>query len=133
MITYQTTKIFSPQQLEALFLSVAWSSGHYPEKLAEAMRNYGSVISAWDGNKLIGLICVMDDGVMTAYIHYLLVDPKYQSQGIGKKLLALTTNRYKDYLRIILIAYENQSLFYQRCGFEAVQCAVPMQITSLST
>lgn len=25
----------------------------------------------------------MDDGVMTAYVHYLLLDPEYQGQHIG--------------------------------------------------
>ena len=48
------------------------------------MQNYSTVYSAWDGEKLVGLISVMDDGIMTAHIHYLLVDPDYQYNGIGK-------------------------------------------------
>ncbi len=50
------------------------------------MQNYSTVYSAWDGEKLVGLISVMDDGIMTAYIHYLLVDPDYQYNGIGKRI-----------------------------------------------
>lgn len=55
-IVYQETREFTARQLEALFLSVHWESGRYPEKLVRAMRNSQQVISAWDGERLIGLI-----------------------------------------------------------------------------
>jgi len=64
------------------------------------MRNSGSVFTAWDGNKLIGLINVLDDGVMTAYIHYLLVDPDYQNRGIGRRLVQLVLEEYRDFLQL---------------------------------
>ncbi len=110
-----------------------WSSGKYPEKLVIAMQNSGTVFSAWDGEKLVGLINVLDDGVMTAYIHYLLVNPDYQGKGIGKKLLRLTTEKYKDYLRIVLVSYDKEIEFYNRCGFKASEDSTPMFITSLWT
>ena len=97
-ITYEKTKDFKPEDLKRLFLSVDWSSGHYPEKLVIGMRNFGSVFSAWDGDKLVGMVCVMDDGIMNAYIHYVLVDPEYQGQGIGKRLLDKVKMKYKDYV-----------------------------------
>lgn len=114
-------------------MSVEWSSGHFPDKLVKAMRNYGSVFSAWDSDKLIGLISTMDDGVMTAYIHYLLVHPKYQGKGIGKELVKMATNYYKDYLRIVLIAYDIEIEFYRHCGFKTAKDKTPMFITSLWT
>ena len=64
-IKYSDTKIFSERQLQDLFLSVEWSSGKYPEKLALAMKGYDTVYSAWDGEKLVGMVCAMDDGAMT--------------------------------------------------------------------
>lgn len=132
-IRYEKVKTFTPEQLQRLFLSVEWSSGHYPQKLAVAMENSGSVFSAWDLGELIGLINVLDDGAMTAYIHYLLVDPKYQGQGIGKALLDMVKEKYEDYLRIILIAYDEEIGFYQHCGFEKGENKTPMFITSLWT
>ena len=133
MITYKAIKDFDPGQLQALFLSVEWSSGHFPEKLAAAMQHYGSVFSAWDGDKLVGLISAMDDGGMTAYIHYLLVDPQYQKMGIGKQLLRMMKEQYADYLRILLVAMDAEIGFYQHCGFEAPEGKTVMQITSLWT
>ncbi len=120
-------------QLQNLFLSVEWSSGHYPDELAIAMRNYETVFTAWDGDKLVGLIGAMDDGIMTAYIHYLLVRPEYQGKGIGEQLLEKTKEKYKDYLRIVLVAYDKECRFYEHCGFKKGKDETPMFITSLWT
>ena len=133
MIKYRDTHHFTPQALEELFLSVEWSSGHYPEKLAAAMRNFEAVYSAWDGERLVGLVCAMDDGVMTAYVHYLLVRPEYQHQGIGKRLVELVRERYREYLRIVVVAYNAELRFYESCGFQKAEAASAMFITSLWT
>lgn len=132
-IEYKSIHDFTPQELERLFLSVEWSSGHYPEKLSAAMKNYETVISAWDGEKLVGMICAMDDGVMTAYIHYLLVDPEYQGRKIGRTLVDMVKEKYKDYLRIVLISYNNEAHFYESCGFKRENESSPMCITTLWT
>ena len=111
-ITYQTTHEFRPKDLQQLFLSVEWSSGHYPDKLTAAMKNFETVYSAWHNDRLVGLICAMDDGVMNAYVHYLLVDPEYQHRGIGRQLVERMKDRYRDYLRIVLVAYNREIKFY---------------------
>jgi len=135
------TQVLTSKQLEDLFLSVEWSSGHYPDKLAIAMQNYETVFTAWDGDpstssgqvKLVGLISAMDDGIMTAYIHYLLVRPEYQGKGIGEQLLERTKEKYKDYLRIVLVAYDKECGFYEHCGFKKGEDETPMFITELWT
>jgi len=133
IIIKDKTQVLTTAQLEDLFLSVEWSSGHYPDKLAVAMQNYETVYSAWDGNKLVGLISAMDDGIMTAYIHYLLVRPEYQGKGIGEQLIERTKEKYKDYLRIVLVAYDKECGFYEHCGFKKGEDETPMFITSLWT
>ena len=132
-ITYRDTRDFNEKDLQDLFLSVEWSSGHYPEKLAIAMKNSGAVFTAWENDRLVGLINALDDSVMTAYVHYLLVNPAYQGRGIGQALVRLMSERYKDYLRIVVIAYDKEVGFYQHCGFEAGTEKTPMFITSLWT
>ena len=127
------THDFTPGQLQDLFLSVEWSSGHFPDKLAVAMRNFKTVYSAWDGDKLIGMICAMDDGVMNAYVHYLLVRPEYQGKGVGQQLVERMKAQYKDYLRIVVVAYNNEVGFYEHCGFSRATDASPMFITELWT
>lgn len=132
-VDIRETHDFTAQQLEELFLSVEWSSGHYPERLVKAMRNFETVYAAWDGDTLAGLICAMDDGSMTAYVHYLLVRPEYQGMGIGKRLVEHVKERYADYLRIVVIAYDDEVSFYENCGFEKSNVSSPLFITSLWT
>lgn len=133
MIDYSDQKEFTKEELERLFLSVDWSSGHFPDKLVVAMRNYKAVYSAWDGDKLVGLISVMDDGIMNAYVHYLLVDPEYQGLSIGKELVSRVKDYYKDYMRICVIAYDSAIEFYKRCGFEVSEGCSAMCIKTLWT
>ena len=132
-VTYKDTHDFSTQELQRLFLSVEWSSGHYPDKLVVAMKNFKTVYTAWDNDKPVGLICAMDDGIMNAYIHYLLVDPDYQHLGIGKQLVEKMKTKYQDYLRIVIVAYNEEIGFYESCGFKKADGATPMFITSLWT
>ena len=132
-ITYKEIHEFTKEDLQDLFLSVEWSSGHFPDKLQLAMRNFETVVSAWDGDKLVGMICAMDDGIMTAYVHYLLVRPDYQDKGIGRKLVSRVKEIYKDYLRIVVVGYDDEVQFYENCGFEKADDASPLFITDLWT
>ena len=133
MIEYRDTHGFSKEELERLFLSVNWSSGHFPDKLVVAMKNYETVFSAWDNNALVGLICAMDDGIMNAYVHYLLVDPAFQGRGIGRRLVDMVKDQYRDYMRIVVVAYDKERHFYENCGFKKNKDTAAMCITSLWT
>jgi GNAT superfamily N-acetyltransferase len=132
-IEYHDNHDFTKDELERLFLSVNWSSGHFPDKLVTAMKNYETVFSAWDGGRLVGLICAMDDGIMNAYVHYLLVDPEHQGQAIGRTLVEKVKEQYKDYMRIVVVAYEDELSFYENCGFKKKADASAMCITTLWT
>ena len=132
-IEYKDTHEFSAEELQRLFLSVEWSSGHFPEKLVAAMRGFKTVYSAWDGEKLIGMVCAMDDGIMNAYVHYLLVDPEYHGHSVGRTLVDMIKEKYRDYLRIAVIGYDEELDFYENCGFVKSKDASPLFITSLWT
>ena len=132
-IDYKSIHSFESKDLGRLFLSVEWSSGHFPDKLVVAMKNFNTVYSAWDENKLVGMICVMDDGIMNAYVHYLLVDPDYHGKTIGRTLVNMVKEKYKEYMRIVVVAYDDELHFYQACGFDKAKNTSPMFITSLWT
>ena len=72
-------------------------------------------------------------GIMTAYVHYLLVRPEYHDLGIGKHLVNKVKDIYKDYLRIVVIGYDEEVGFYENCGFEKSQDSSPLFITDLWT
>lgn len=73
-IRYTEEKIFAKEQIEKLFLSVGWVSGEYPNRLYKALKNSSTVVTAWSGEELVGLVRVLDDSELVAYIHYLLVN-----------------------------------------------------------
>ncbi len=130
-IVYKDIKELPVDALSQLFLSVEWSSGNYPERLRIAMQNSDAVYTAWDNEKLVGLINSMSDGIMNAYFQYLVVRPDYQGKGIGKQLVSYMLERYETYLRKTLIAYDTAEKFYCKCGFTAGTNTIPMSVTSL--
>lgn len=121
-IVYTDKREYSAEDLQSLFRSVDWLSANYPERLKKALDHCETVITAWSDGQLVGLINAIDDSELTAYVHYLCVNPKYQGMGIGKELLKRIKERYKHYLYIILIA-ENEPLidYYRQNGFELIE------------
>ena len=132
-ITYSDTRNIEINALQSLFASVQWDSANYPDKLVVAISNSHKVITAWDGDKLVGLMNALSDGIMTAYFHYLLVRPEYHKLGIGRTLVSKMLAEYSDYARKILIAYEQETEFYKQCGFVVGDGKVPMFVTYLKT
>lgn len=130
-IAYTDEKTFSPQDTEKLFLSVGWVSGKYPQRLHKALMGSSTVFTAWDGDRLVGLVRVLDDGELTAYMHYVLVDPEYQGMGIAGKLVGMVKERYRDYLYIEVMPEESKNAaFYERFGFRVMEDGVAMQIVN---
>ena len=117
-IRYKRTKEFTAAELQRLFQSVNWESGNYPEKLVRAMRNSSRVVSAWDGDKLVGLVRALDDGETVAFLHYLLVDPAYQGQHIGDELMKQIMGCFENLLYVKVIPSDPETIpFYERYGF----------------
>ncbi len=130
-ILYKRKKDFTAEQLAQLFLSVEWQSGKHPEMLVIAFHNSTRVISAWDDNKLIGLIRGLDDGIWQATIDCLLVHSEYQGRGIASTLLEMLKEDYKEILYLDVIPDEKRNvLFYQKHGFTVMEEGTAMQIIS---
>ena len=129
MIAFTDKRYFTQQQLYELFKSVNWLSADYPERLYKALNNCETVFTAWDDSRLVGLINAIDDSELTAYVHYLLVRPEYQNNGIGKELLRLVRDKYKDYLYVELIAESRELIdYYEKNGFKNVEGVYVMGI-----
>lgn len=126
MIEYSDKKQLPAEQLEKLFLSIGWESGREPETLSKALENYGTVHTAWEGSELVGLIAAMDDGYLTAYVHYLLVRANHQNDGIGGELLERLKVRYAAFRKVVLVGEHLAMRFYERHGFAEVTEASPM-------
>lgn len=131
-IHYSWNKIFEKKDIEELFLSVNWESGKYPERITKALKNSSKVVSAWDGNKLVGLVRALDDGDVCAFIHYLLVNPTYQGHHIGDTLMKMLMEQYKDYLYVKIMPSNPDTIpFYRKYGFEIYNNYSAMEVKRL--
>lgn len=117
-IVYTEERRFTAEELRELFESVGWLSGKYPERLKKALDGCATVITAWEGERLVGLVNAIDDGELTAYAHYLCVAPDCQGKGVGKTLLSLLKKKYENYLYLILHAEHDGLIpYYLANGF----------------
>jgi ribosomal protein S18 acetylase RimI-like enzyme len=129
VIQYTEEKKFTKEQVERLFLSVHWVSGKYPERLYKALMNSSTVLTAWDDDRLVGLIRVLDDTEMLAQIHYVLVHPDYQGNGIAGKMIELIKEKYKNFFYIEAMPEDkNNVAFYQKHGFSVMENGAAIQI-----
>lgn len=133
MITYTDEKRFTQQAVQDLFLSVGWVSGNYPSRLYKALLGSSTVLTAWDCDRLVGLVRLMDDSELVAYMHYVLVHPDYQGQGIAGTLVEMAKEKYKDYLYIEIMPEESKNAaFYEKHGFQQMSDGVAMQLCNFS-
>jgi ribosomal protein S18 acetylase RimI-like enzyme len=75
------------------------------------------VVSAWDGEKLVGFSRAISDGVTNGYIGTVVVHADYRKRGIGRALvLRILGNR--DGVQFVLHARPEVHDFYLKLGFE---------------
>lgn len=89
-----------------------------PDIFAGMMNNASLVISAWDGERLVGIARSLTDFSYVAYLADLAVDADYQRQGIGKQLIAETRQRLWPECMIVLLAAPKANDYYAALGFE---------------
>lgn len=96
-IKFRKSKQLPLDQLINLYNSVGWSAYTTdPAVLNQAIINSLDVITAWENQRLIGLIRTVGDGQTILYIQDLLVAPSFQQQGIGTKLMQQILNKHKN-------------------------------------
>jgi len=88
----------------------------YKKAIKRAFLNSDYVVSAWDKDKLIGFARVLTDKSLFATIWNMIVRPKYQNKGVGKKLMQKCLDKYPK-CHFFLIADEKVSGFYKKAGF----------------
>ena len=131
MLKFTEEKIFTQEQVQQLFLSVQWVSGNYPERLYKALMHSSTVLTVWDDEKLVGLTRVLDDTAMLAQIHYVLVHPDYQGQGIAGKMIEYIKKKYKEFLYIEGMPEDKSNVpFYEKHGFSVMENGAAIQIVN---
>ncbi len=121
-ITYKQTKTINLEQVENLYNDVGWTAYTKDmDLLQQALLQSLDVISAWDGDQLVGLIRTVGDGLTILYIQDILVLDAYQNQGIATKLLQMVLQKHKTVRQKVLLTEEAPDVrhFYEKNGFES--------------
>lgn len=79
--------------------------------------NASIVVSAWDGETLVGIARALSDFVYVTYLADLAVDENYQHQGIGKQLIDLAQAQTSPQCMMVLLAAPKANHYYPKLGF----------------
>lgn len=127
-IQFRATRDVPFESVVALYQAVGWSAAEKPEVLCQALANSHSLVTAWDGDKLVGLGNALSDGYLVVYYSHLLVLPAYQGGGIGTRLMRMLMARYEGFHQHVLLADGRAIDFYRKCGFQRAGRTEPMWI-----
>ena len=127
-ITISETRDIKIEDILSLYKANEWSSANKPNELYNGLLNSETLITAWEGKKLVGLGNAISDGFLTVYYPHLLVLPEYQGKGIGKLIMVKMQEKYKHFHMQMLTADERSVDFYKKNGFERAGKTEPMWI-----
>ncbi|GAA5315136.1 MAG: GNAT family N-acetyltransferase [Candidatus Pelagadaptatus aseana] len=88
------------------------------ECMAGMVANSNLMITAWDGEQLVGIARSVTDFHYACYLSDLAVDQSYQSRGIGKQLQRLTQQQLGSQCKLILLAAPAANQYYERIGYD---------------
>ncbi len=129
-IRYSEARELTLESVLALYRANEWSSAEKPELLHKALLASHSLVTAWDGSRLVGLGNAISDGCLVVYYPHLLVLPDYQERGIGTRLMQMLMARYAGFHQHMIVADGRAIDFYRKCGFERAGKTEPMWIYS---
>ncbi|WP_232225522.1 GNAT family N-acetyltransferase [Oceanobacillus manasiensis] len=121
-LTIQHGKKINTEQVMNLYNDVGWAAYTKDANLLQnAIEQSLDVITAWDGEKLVGLIRVVGDGLTILYIQDILVLNAYQNQGVATQLMEQVLQKYEHVRQKVLLTEEAPDVrhFYEKNGFES--------------
>lgn len=127
-IQLRTNKDISSTLILDLYHALKWSSANKPDKLYKALMNSDSLVSAWEGERLVGLGNAISDGYLVVYYAHLLVHPSYQGKGVGRMIVEEMQKIYHDFHQQVLVADGGAVDFYKKCGFVRAGKTEPLWI-----
>lgn len=87
-------------------------------RMAAMLKNANIVITAWEGDLLVGISRALSDFSFVTYLSDLAVRVSHQRSGIGKELIRRTQVVGGPKAKIILLAAPAAAEYYGRIGFE---------------
>lgn len=104
-----------PGMIEGMF--VGWPVPPGPERLVQVMAGSHRRVWALTGNRVVGYIAAVSDGVLNAFIPWLEVHPDWQGRGVGAELVRRLLAQLADMYAIDLLCDAELLPWYESLGF----------------
>lgn len=119
---FRKNKDIDVEQLYQLYQSVGWMR-YTKELIIQAYEHASCVLSAWDGDTLVGVIRCVGDGITILYVQDVLVLPTYQRKKIATRLFQELLQQEPNVHKLMLLCDDSPSLhaFYEAMGLDRVE------------
>ena len=107
------------QDLHDLYRNEWWTNKRTFDQTKNCVEGSQIVIGLVENNKLLGFVRVITDFTFKALIFDLIINNKYRSQKLGKKLMHLVKNheKLKDVVHFELYCLPEHKDFYKQFNF----------------
>jgi len=125
-IEYRTAPRPTPEQLVDLYRSCSLGARrpiHDMAVVEQMLAHADLVVTAWDGDELVGLARTLTDYGYVAYLADLAVRDTHQRCGIGRALIARTRRELGPGAMVVLLAAPSAEDYYPRLGFQRHESA----------
>jgi ribosomal protein S18 acetylase RimI-like enzyme len=92
-------------------------------RIAGMYANSNLVVTAWDGDTLVGISRSLTDFHYCCYLSDLAIRKEYQKQGIGKELVRLTREAIGPRSMLLLLAAPSAMEYYPAIGMDKLDNA----------
>jgi GNAT superfamily N-acetyltransferase len=104
----------TPAMLHGFF--VGWPDPPSRDTHLRLLRDSSAAIVAIEGERVIGFITAISDGILSAYVPLLEVLPERQGRGIGAELVRRMRERLANLYMVDLLCDDDVAPFYERVG-----------------
>ena len=87
------------------------------ETIDAMLANANLLVTAWQGDRLIGVARSVTDFAFCCYLSDIAVDESIQASGIGKTLIRMTKEALKPTCSLILLSAPQAVGYYPKIGF----------------
>lgn len=129
-ISYSLDRIPSPEQVIELYENAGLvRPTNDLERIRKMYENADLIVTAWDGDLLVGVSRSITDWVYCCYLSDLAVRQEYQNLHIGKTLIELTKEKVGDQSMLLLISVPSALEYYPKVGFTKQESSFIMNRT----
>jgi N-acetylglutamate synthase-like GNAT family acetyltransferase len=91
------------------------------ERIKKMFAHSNLVVTAWDGEVLIGVSRCLTDFSWCCYLADLAVRSDYMKKGIGKKLIEISKEKAGEQSMVLLLSVPAAMDYYPKTGMEKVE------------